>query len=119
MAASPDGIDLAAGEISHDRSCSLLPIAHPLALSRAWRGRLRWPPLGRRHRTVMVHLLDINVPRSRQICVELGHDGNLWTSGRHTADPVFPPKSWQSGPKSRLFPEKQWPLRSPIAATRH
>jgi len=41
MAASPDGIDLAAGETSHDRSCSLLPIAHPLALSRAWRGRLR------------------------------------------------------------------------------
>lgn len=63
---SPGGIEFDVREKSRD-CIQQLPIAHPLARARFHADVTR---LRRRHRTVMEHALDINVPGSGQIRVE-------------------------------------------------
>jgi hypothetical protein len=59
----------------------------------------------------MKHVLDINVPRSRQIRVELWHIGNFRAPGGHgSAFAAWPAESTDPAPKS-VFPWKNNGLR--------
>jgi hypothetical protein len=67
----------------------------------------------------MKHVMDINVPRSRQIRVELQPDGDLRSRLAHGLRSALAGESGSKSAQARLFAEKQWPLRCPITATGH
>jgi len=60
------------------------------------------PAPGQRHSNVLDHVMDINVPRSRQIRVELLPDGDFQSRWAHAADPGLAGESARNS-QSRVF----------------